>query len=86
MKKLILLVVIAISIISCTDKTVITEKCFVDNLNSFDSTAVYGGMQLSSREVIISIIQNDSLFLYHVERCYVADNIFANKYVGDKVK
>lgn len=87
MKKLILLLVIALSIISCnSNSNTISEQQFIDNLNSFDSTAKYSATNINMDEVSFVISSGDSLFVYHVERCVTADAIYVSKKPGDNVK
>lgn len=87
MKKLILLLFIAIAIISCVpSNNVITEQQFIDDLNSFDSTATYSAMIVNTCDVSFIISSHDSLFVYNVEKTSVIGAIYVSKKLGDKVK
>jgi len=87
MKKLILLLFIAITIISCVpSNNVITEQQFINDLNSFDSTATYSSMICNTCDISFVISSNDSLFVYNVEKTSIIGAIYVSKKVGDKVK
>lgn len=87
MKKLILLLVIAISMITCSNPTeYITTDAFINDLNSFDSTARYAATSIQTKGFTFIISYNDSLFYYNVERSPVTIAIYTSKNPGDKVK
>lgn len=87
MKKLILLLVIAISMIACSRPTeCITTDAFINDLNSFDSTATYSAIQLSPGMCAFVISYKDSLFYYNVETSDIVKAIYIAKDPGDKVK
>lgn len=87
MKKLILLLVIAISMIACSNPTeYITTDTFMNDLNSFDSTARYNALYTQSSGLTFIVSYKDSLFYYNVERSPVTIAIFIAKNPGDKVK
>ena len=87
MKKLILLLFIAIAMISCIPSTnVITEQQFIEDLNSLNSTATYSSIICNISDISFVINNNDSLFVYNVEKTSVIRSIYISKNPGDKVK
>ena len=86
MKKFFLLLLISMLFMACTKNTVISTDDFVNDLNSFDSTATYIAVDNDSGTFQFIINQNDSLFTYDVERTSTTRAIFMTSFVGHKVK
>ena len=87
MKKFFLLLLISMSFIACSTQTeAITTEAFIEDLNSFDSTAIYNAMQPSIGGCAFVISYKDSLFYYNVEMSDVVRAIYIAKEPGDKVK
>ena len=86
MKKLLLLLLISMSFIACNTNTVISTDAFINDLNSFDSTATYVAVDNDSGTFQFVINQNDSIFTYNVERTSITREIFMTSFVGHYVK
>lgn len=84
MKKLSLFIIVCMSVVSCS--TGIKQEAFIEDLNSFDSTATYYHLANNAVSVEFIIKQNDSLFYYEVEKTDFTRNIYTTKNIGDKVK
>lgn len=87
MKKFFLLLLISISLIACSNPSgTISKEQYIEDLNSFDSTATYYATSITSQKVTFIISYKDSLFIYNVDRCDIIDAIYVSKNPGDKVK
>ena len=88
MKNLIILFIILISLASCGTKpqTIITKEQFIENINSFDSTAIYINAIPEGSHYSFVIKCHDSLFVYDVEDCNVIHDIYIKEINGGCVK
>ena len=87
MKKLIILFVILVSLASCDKpKTIITKEQYIENLNSFDSTAIYYKMSGHYNYITFVINYHDSLFIYDVEDSRTIRDIYITTDNGGCVK
>ena len=76
MKKLtfLFILILGITMISCNNSDfkasspIITEQAFIDNLNAFDTNARYDYVDCQDSSFIFVIKENDSLFIYNVEK------------------
>ena len=86
MKKFFLLLLISMAFMACDKNTVISTDAFINDLNSFDSTAVYVAVDSDPTSFQFVINQNDSLFVYNVEKTSITRVIFMTSFVGHYVK
>ena len=88
MKNLIISLVILVALASCgtEPQTIITKEQFIENINSFDSSAIYENATQDGYANTFIIKCNDSIFVYDVERCSVIDDIYRKEINGDYVK
>ena len=87
MKKFFLLLLISILFIACSyDNKCINQEQYIEDLNSFDSTATYYATTINSKKITFIISYRDSLFIYDVARSEAIDAIYVSKNPGDKVK
>ena len=81
------LIMFMLSSCSCNDKqTVINSTQFVDDLNSFDSTAVLNVSNVNGGNLVFIIEQNDSLFSYVVENDEVSRALYVNMVPGKPIR
>jgi hypothetical protein len=87
MKKLLLIALMCIAFIACTNNRM-TSDAFINDLNSFDSTATYVStvVDIDNNACTFIIKQNDSIFSYVVERDNVSKAIMEMARPGNKVK
>lgn len=86
MKHFILFVIVLLSItmISCNNHekdcaTLVSEQAFIDDLNSFPSSATYDFVSYTDYCYVFVIKSNDSLFIYNVEKTMYTRSIFLAK-------
>ena len=86
MKKLILFIAIAISFISCGPKSAMTVDQYIENLNSFDSTATYKYSTPNGYNYTFVISYKDSLFVYEVEATAISREMYIHSNEGQPIK
>lgn len=86
MKKLILFIAIAISLVSCGPQSAMTIDQYIENLNSFDSTAAYKYSSPNGYNYIFVISYKDSLFTYEVEANAISREMYIHSSEGQSVK
>ena len=74
--------------LSCnsSNMTIISEGRFIEDLNSFDSTAVVVNSSMGFSTISVLINYHDSLFVYNVEKTDVTVSMYPSMLIGGRIK